>query len=72
MTINEAFAHLVSRWKQQPKEFKNKYRQTKSSFTTGNRIVPKGTLEKILIEAGYKVVESWSHDETTAADQGKI
>lgn len=58
MTIQQAFKHLTDNWKEQPKEFRDKYRSYRSKFKAGNkREVGFRKMHEILIEAGYK--ENW-------------
>lgn len=55
MTINQAFKHLIDHWKDQDKEFKDKYRSYKSKYLSGNDYVGEGKMIEMLKEAGYKV-----------------
>jgi hypothetical protein len=58
MTIDQAFEHLLNKWKEQKKDFRDKYRSYRSKFQSGKfKEVGHRKMREILLEAGYK--ENW-------------
>jgi hypothetical protein len=60
MTIDQAFKHLLNNWKNQEKEFKDKYRSYKSKYLKSQKDkraekIGEGKMKEMLIEAGYKI-----------------
>lgn len=59
MTIDQAFTHLLKNWKDQDKEFKDKYRFYKSKYLISQKDkkrekIGEGKMREMLLEAGYK------------------
>jgi hypothetical protein len=63
MTIDQAIKELIKNWKEQDKEFKNKYRSYKSKYLKSLKDkkaekIGEGKIKEMLLEAGYS--ETWS------------
>lgn len=57
MTIDQGLKHLLDRWKDQDKEFKDKYRSYRSKLLNQSDYVGEGKKREMLLAAGYKIVE---------------
>lgn len=65
MTVEQAFKHLLDTWKDQDKDFKDKYRSYKSKWLKSQKDktaekIGDGKIREMLLAAKYKVKpEDW-------------